>query len=45
MAAARGRRAASAAVVARAGDEPHAYWVSASDGEPAVLAYSITKTF
>lgn len=44
-AAARGRGAASVAVVARAGDEPHAYWVPASGGEPAFLAYSITKTF
>jgi len=44
-AAARGRGAASVAVIERAGAAAHASWVPESEQEPAFLAYSITKTF
>ncbi len=44
-AAARGRGAASLAVIERTGANAHACWVPESDQEPAFLAYSITKTF
>lgn len=42
-AAVNGRGVASAAVIENAGVEPQAFWVPASDREPAFLAYSITK--
>src|SRR5512143_1065354 len=43
--AARGRGVAALAIIDRPGDEPHAHWIPSSVQEPAVLAYSITKTF
>lgn len=43
-AAATDRGAASASVITHAGAEPQTSWLPESDGEPAFLVYSITKT-
>jgi D-alanyl-D-alanine carboxypeptidase len=44
-AAAKGRGAASLAVVERAGAEPHASWVPTTGSEPAFLGFSVSKIF